>query len=110
MTFDPDRFLEELRGDESLATELADALVERGEPFRQAHERVGKLVQDLEASGRHLGDAGSKDLTKQGIDLSLEDLAELVDPQRAIDRRLSLGGTAWVEVTRQVEWFESELE
>jgi argininosuccinate lyase len=37
-----------------VATDLAEALVEAGVPFRQAHERVGKLVAEALATGRTL--------------------------------------------------------
>ena len=52
ITINSDRFEDEMRGDFSLATELADALVLRGTPFREAHEAVAELVRDLEAAGR----------------------------------------------------------
>ena len=45
-----DRLRESLTGD-LLAVELADALVDRGVPFRDAHARVGKLWALAEASG-----------------------------------------------------------
>jgi argininosuccinate lyase len=35
-----------------LATELADALVRRGVPFRQAHDAVGKILRDTEKQDR----------------------------------------------------------
>jgi argininosuccinate lyase len=38
------------------ATELADYLVSRGLPFREAHGLVGKIVLDAVQSGRELGD------------------------------------------------------
>ncbi len=37
-----------------VATDLAEVLVESGVPFRQAHERVGRLVAEALASGRTL--------------------------------------------------------
>lgn len=36
----------------ALATDVADLLVARGVPFREAHEVVGRVVRDLLASGR----------------------------------------------------------
>ena len=47
-----DRFETELAGDFSLATELADLLVEEGVSFREAHEAVGGLVRRLDEAGR----------------------------------------------------------
>jgi len=109
LTLDADRFTEELQGDESLATDLADALVLKGMPFRQAHEAVGKLIQRMESEGRHLGGAQPVDLVDCGIELLLEELTDLLDPRLAITRRTSAGGTAWVEIERQLEQLESEL-
>jgi argininosuccinate lyase len=46
---------QEAANDEFLvATDLAEVLVESGVPFRQAHERVGRLVAEAVASGRPL--------------------------------------------------------
>jgi argininosuccinate lyase len=39
-----------------LATDVADALVARGVPFRTAHEIVGGMVRDLVAASRDFGD------------------------------------------------------
>ena len=47
-----ERFDAELEGDSSLATELADLLVGKGVPFREAHEAVGSLVRWCEDQGR----------------------------------------------------------
>src|SRR5688500_7332049 len=41
-----DRFASELRGGFLLATELADFLVTRGVPFREAHHAAGRIVAD----------------------------------------------------------------
>ena len=109
LTFDPERFSEELQGDESLATELAEALVLEGVPFRLAHERVGNLVLALETADRRLGAAVASDLEEHGIELSAEALADLLDPAKAIARRTSAGGTAWPEIERQLDWFEAKL-
>ena len=51
MTFDVDR-LNDAAGDEALlATDLADELVRRGVPFRQAHAAVGQLLRLGDAAG-----------------------------------------------------------
>jgi argininosuccinate lyase len=106
---DPTRFVDELQGDESLATELADAAVNQGIAFRQAHEQVGQLVRDLEAAGRRLGDTEPADLQRYGLESLEDELEELLDPARAVARRTSLGGTAWSEIERQLSWLESNL-
>jgi argininosuccinate lyase len=108
-TFDKERFESELVGDDSLATELADALVERGVPFRLAHERVGALVQDLESRGRRMSLLEMADLERNEIDLPPESIRDLLDPRQAVGRRTSHGGTCWSEIERQLELVEATL-
>ena len=49
-----------------LATDVADYLVERGVPFRRAHEIVGRIVRDLLAQGRDFDSLGAEEW--QGYD------------------------------------------
>jgi len=109
LTLDANRFANELQGDDSLATDLADALVVTGVPFRRAHELVGRLVQGLEAAGKRLGDVQPADFAEHGIGSPPAELASLLDPLQAVASRASVGGTAWVEIERQVQRLESEL-
>ena len=95
------RYTEELRGDFSLATEIADLLATRGVPFREAHEVVGKMVQWCEARGVSLL-ALTPEVARDFHPRLPEDLGPWLEPEAAAERRTSLGGTAWSEVTRQV--------
>jgi len=103
---DADRFEEELRGDLSLATELADHLAEQGVPFREAHEAVARLVRWCEERGGNLAvaDGGA---ACQFHPLLPEDLGSWLDPRAAVERRMTRGGTAWAEVERQVAMLRS---
>jgi argininosuccinate lyase len=104
-----ERFEQELRGDFSLATELADHLVTRGVPFREAHEIVGSIVRWCEERG---GDLTALDADAAGgfhPELATG-LAALLDPRAAAERRDSFGGTAWGEVERQVEVLRAATE
>ena len=102
------RFEEEMAFDTSLATELADLLASRGVPFREAHEAVGRLVRYLDENGRDL-----RSLTPEiavHFHPALEGpLGEVLDPRKAAERRISRGGTASVEIARQLELLRSEL-
>lgn len=78
------------------ATELANYLVrERGLPFRTCHEIVGSLVGTLVREGRNLEDHGrvQEILAEQGQRLSLEEIADIVDPVRCLKRQVSQGST-----------------
>jgi argininosuccinate lyase len=83
------------------ATDLAEALVARGVPFREAHRAVGGLVADLEERGTALQAASEEDLKKHHESLSLED-RELADAARSIRLRNGRGGTAPERVQEQI--------
>ncbi|MEM9596415.1 MAG: argininosuccinate lyase, partial [Acidobacteriota bacterium] len=100
-TFDPVRFEEDLVGDFSLATELADLLASRGVPFRTAHEVVGSIVLWCESEGKDLR-ALTPDVAQRFHPDLHGDLGPWLDPRAAAERRTSRGGTAWTEVQRQV--------
>ncbi|HTN53660.1 MAG TPA: argininosuccinate lyase [Anaeromyxobacter sp.] len=53
-TFHKERMEEALGGGEALATDAAEYLVERGVPFREAHEAVGRAAAFATAQGRPL--------------------------------------------------------
>jgi argininosuccinate lyase len=104
-----ERFETELRGDASLATELADFLASRGVPFREAHEIVGRLVLWCEQEGTALDELPPGKAAEFHTELA-GDLSTLLDPRAAAERRTSRGGTAWSEVQRQVELLRAAIE
>jgi argininosuccinate lyase len=91
----------ELKGDFSLATELADFLAAKGIPFREAHHAAGALVKTCEARGCDLGGLDVSDLLAAHPAFT-EDALGWLDPEAAVERRNSRGGTAWSEVCAQV--------
>ncbi|NKB86827.1 MAG: argininosuccinate lyase [Acidobacteria bacterium] len=96
-----DRFEDELHGDFSLATEIADALAGAAVPFREAHGISARMVRWCEEHGCNL--AGMPVEVTAEFHASLPDhMAELLDPRAATARRTSRGGTAQSEVDRQV--------
>ncbi len=103
-----DRFERELYGDFCLATELADALVAQGVPFREAHHAVGQAVRWCEEQGGNLTllDGGTAARFHPGFPNRLD---EWLDPRRAVERRTSHGGTAPEEVERQVALLRQRL-
>jgi argininosuccinate lyase len=86
---------------ETASLDLAEALVGRGVPFREAHEVVGKLVLGLEGEGRTLLEASAVDLASAHPAFSEDDL-ELVDPTGSVMRRHSPGGGSPESVHTQV--------
>jgi argininosuccinate lyase len=92
----------------ALATDVADRLVERGVPFREAHESVGRLVRHCLAQDVHLRDVDAATLARLSPRLDRELVADL-GPGVSIRRRAVLGGTAPAEVRRQLARAKREL-
>lgn len=86
-----------------LATDLADYLVGKGVPFREAHAMAGKVV-------RVAGDA-SQNISLE--ELSLEayqavgpfesDVYQVFDPMKSIQKRNAVGGTSLQSVKNQMQ-------
>lgn len=91
----------DLTGDFALTTELADFLAANGVPFREAHHVAGRLVKSCEARECNLADLTLADL-KAEHDAFTAAALDWLQPEVAVERRTSRGGTAWVEVERQV--------
>ncbi len=102
------RFEGELFGDFSLATELADLLVERGVPFREAHRVVAQAVRWCEEQGGNLAllDDGAAQQFHSDFP---SDLGPWLDPRAAAERRTSFGGTASTEIDRQVSLLRERI-
>jgi argininosuccinate lyase len=92
------------------ATDLADALVERGLPFADAHEQVGKLVQHCAIAGKTFQDLSAEEAAQiiPGWDSNLRDAATSME--NSVSRRNVTGGTAPKQVARQIERAEQLVE
>jgi argininosuccinate lyase len=91
-----------------LATDLADALVERGVPFRRAHEIVGGLVRHCLGSGSALRELDAATLARHSPVLTPA-LVRGLTPARSLARRRVTGGTAPAEVARQLRRAQREV-
>ena len=99
-TFFPDRMEKSLVG-AMLATDLADALVLAGVPFRKAHERVARFVGELEDSDGDLLDVSQQTLAEHFGEL--KDRPVALTFADAVARRNLDGGTAPDSVRRQAQ-------
>lgn len=75
------------------ATDLADYLVAKGLPFRQAHEIVGKLVLYCTKHSKRFADLAPKEFVAFSP-LFGPEVRKLLSPEVLIERRNTLGGTA----------------
>jgi len=83
------------------ATDVADYLVARGLPFRDAHRVVGRLVALAAGSGRSLA-AVSLDELRAVSPLFDSAYYQVVDLERVVAGKISPGGTAPDRVAEQL--------
>jgi argininosuccinate lyase len=85
-----------------LATDLADYLVRKGMPFRQAHHVVGSVVALAEKWGRPLNQLTLEEF--RGVDVTFEaDVTEVFQLEKAMKRRQLTGAPGTAEVKAQLK-------
>ncbi len=102
MRFHAQRLADGAAAGHALATDVAELLVRRGVPFREAHEAVGHLVVWCQVNDCDLGEVSDEDLAKVSPHLTPEVRSVLSVPG-AIAARSSVGGTAPARVAEQLE-------
>lgn len=90
------------------ATDLADYLVLRKVPFREAHAIVGQVVRYCLDKGCELTDLPLDEL-KKFSDKIETDVFEYISMKKSVDSRVSTGGTARKLVLAALEAAEKEL-
>ena len=106
MTVNKDKMYQACKKGHLTATDLADYLVNKGIPFREAHHITGRAVALAEEKGVDLSDLSIDELKSiderigNDVDLSLEN---------SMNSRKSLGATAPERVEEQIEYFEKFL-
>jgi len=85
----------------STATDLADYLVRKGVPFRDAHEAVARAVREAEATGCDLSGLPLKVLRRFSAAIG-DDVYEHLTPEGSVASRDHVGGTAPAQVRAAV--------
>jgi argininosuccinate lyase len=91
------------------ATDLADYLVKKGVPFRDAHEIVGKAVAWCEANRYDLPDMPLPELRKFS-GLIEQDVFPLLSPEGSMAARNHIGGTAPAQVRQAITRARARLQ
>ena len=108
ITFNKDNLMRSVQEDFSNATDLADYLVAKNVPFREAYQIIGRIVKFC---------ASQKILLK---DLSLiefksfhksfeQDIFSSIKPPNVVKSRNSLGGTGFIQVEAELKKWERKL-
>jgi argininosuccinate lyase len=90
------------------ATDLADYLVKKGLPFRDAHEVVAHAVKAALAQGLDLSELSLDALQSFHASIA-QDVYEVLSLRGSLDARKVLGGTAPVQVLAQVARHRARL-
>ena len=86
----------------ALATDIAEWLVRRGVPFRDAHEIAGACVREAEARGVELWDLDDAAFAAISGELT-PDVREVLSLEGSVSSRASFGGTAPSRVREQID-------
>ena len=100
----PERMQAAADAETTSATDLAEWLVQRGTPFREAHAVIGTLVR------RSLAGEGSLAALVAADPALGTDAAALVAPGVSVKRKITAGGAGPAAVAHQIERFAAHLE
>jgi argininosuccinate lyase len=102
MVVNKEKMKRAVREDYSNATDIADYLVTKGLPFRDAHEVIGKIVLYSIQNKKYLLDLSMEEY-KQFSSLFEEDIYPILEPEHVVAARKSQGGTAPSQVLEQIK-------
>lgn len=105
LTFDREACLRGVADGSTQATDVAEALVRKGMPFREAYMLTGRLVQSARERGVTLASFTIADA--QAVDARFDEaVLAVLDPKRAVEAKRSKGGTAPERVEEQLSAIE----
>ena len=104
----PERMLEAASDPGLMATDLAEALVRKGVPFRHAHHKVGALVKYCAETGKAMN-ALSLEEMQSVIPEADGAMLQLFSPVSAVTLRKSYGGTGYDQVASQLTFWHKKL-
>ena len=108
MTIHEDRMLAAASDPGLIATDIAEALVRKGVPFRHAHRKVGALVKFAQDRGKAL-DQLSLDEMRSVFPEADEAMTHLFSPEKSVAAREVFGGTGYGQVASQIAFWQRNL-
>lgn len=108
LRFDTRRMSGSANGGYALATDIAEWLVRRGMPFRQAHDAAGGCVRIAEGRGVELDELTDAELASVSPDLTAE-VRSVLQVEGSLASRATTGGTAPVRVREQLDSLRTQI-
>jgi argininosuccinate lyase len=109
LRFNSERIIAGAAAGFALATDLAELLVRRRVPFREAHEVVGHLVVWCQVHECELADVSDADLARVSPQLT-PDVREVLTVPGALAARQGPGGTAPARVAEQLADLRADVD
>jgi argininosuccinate lyase len=109
ISFDRERLAGAAADEMIAAVDVADMLVRRGVPFRQAHGIVAGLVREAVGSGRTLSQLSREELARHSEALD-DEYYDVLAQHSWLESKISEGGTALDRVREQLAHARAELE
>ena len=106
--FNTKRFDKELESGFMAATDLADYLVKKGIPFREAHSIIGAIVQHCVQEDISLKQLSLKEYQKYSK-VFTQDIYTIITPKESIRLKQSLGSTSPAEVKKAIKSWKKKL-
>jgi argininosuccinate lyase len=108
LSFNRERLAEAAADEFPAATDVADLLVRKGMPFREAHGVVGGVVRDALEQGKALSELTREDLRRHS-ELLDDSYYEVLASGAWLETKGSAGGTASARVAEQLEAARASL-
>jgi len=90
------------------ATDMADYLVTKGLPFREAHQCVGRIVGHASGLKKEIHELSIEELQQHAPQIEA-DIFDYLGTRRMIDRRSAIGGTATQTVKAAIKAASQKL-
>jgi len=108
LKFDRERMKAAAADPQLLATDLAEYLVKKGTPFREAHEIVGRIVSAGISKRQKLNEIALAQLRKFSRQFDA-DVVKVLDVRRSLAARTGVGAPSPKNVKEQIKHWRKEL-
>ena len=109
MTVKKDNMLQGSKGGFTNATDVADYLVKKGLPFREAHSVVGQMVYYAVTNNKNLDEFTPEEFAKFS-DIIGDDIYDAISMETCVNDRKIIGGPAKATVEKAIEKAEKFIE
>jgi len=109
ITFLEQNIMEKMKTGFIMAVDIADYLVKKNIPFREAHNIVGKIVKFCTEKNKTFFELGLKQLKKFSKKIDNE-IVKIFDYRYSIESKVSEGGTSTANVKKEIAYAKKIIE